>query len=127
MDRRTYPRLQIEVEGLFILQNENIMPRDFEGLVIDISEGGLQLSIDYNKYSQALDDIKEGDVIHVSIPDEYELFGEERFDIVTGNAKIVRKTVDNNNIILGCKFLTRTSELEQYLIDRRTSFYMNNL
>ena len=127
MERRTYSRLQIEIEGIFILQNENIVPRDFEGLVIDISEGGFKLSIDYNRYPTLLDNLHVEDIIHFNIPDEYMLFGEEKFDVITGKARILRKITKDNTVELGCKLIERNTELEEYLINRRTSFFVKNM
>lgn len=127
MDKRIFSRLRIGIEGVFIFQKDDVPPGDFAGHVIDISEGGFKISIDYKQCAESLDNVGEGDVIQYSIADEYTLFGEEKLDIVSGKAKILRKTFENDNVVLGCKFIDRNNELEEYVLNRRTSVYMNNM
>lgn len=127
MERRSDTRIIIEVDSLFILQNANATEREFEGVLEDISEGGLCIEADYKLYSKVLDNINEDDIIHFSIPDVYQLFGEEISDVITGKAKVLRKSMDGDRVIFGCKFISRDEDIEQYVQNRKTSIYMENL
>lgn len=127
MDRREYARLYLNVESVFILQNNNLSRREFEGVLADISEGGFRIVADYSLYSDILDNANIDDIIYFSIPDEYELLGKEVAEIVTGQARILRKQIEDNQMVLGCEFVGRDHDLERYVRNRKTSAFMNGI
>lgn len=127
MDRREYARLYLNVESVFILQKNNLSRREFEGVLADISEGGFRIVADYGLYSDILDNANIDDIIYFSIPDEYELLGKEVAEIVTGQARILRKRIEDNQMVLGCEFVGHDQDLERYVRNRKTSAFMNGI
>lgn len=125
MERRVYQRIRISIEGLFISLNENAYPTEIEGMIEDISEGGIKIIIKKDTESSKTPCLKIGDVLRFQAYDEYELFGNQNNDVVSGVIQVVRVDETKDSITLGCKFTSKTSQLEEYISNRKTSSFMS--
>ena len=124
MEKREYQRVIHNVDAIFVLQAEEDCPKEFEGTITDISEGGFQVLADTS--FEAVDYVSEGDTVHFSIPDDYQLFGEDISKIVTGKVTIIRKIVKDGKVILGCKYIKCDDDIDKYVLDRKMLLYMKH-
>lgn len=127
MDRRDDSRIRINVNSIFVLQKENTALREFEGVLFDISEGGIRIEADIEKYNDIVSNISVGDIVHFTIPDEYEMYGKDIYELVTGEAKILRKEIKDGNIIFGCCFTSYDADLQKYVSNKKTALFMKSL
>lgn len=128
MDRRTYQRIKVDVESIFIVDNTSVSPREFEGIIEDISESGMKILIKAQDTLHLLPYIEKGQHLHFSAADDFHLFGQERSSIFSGMVEIIRReALENDLFLLGCKFKRYSNELQKYVSDRKLSLYMNGL
>lgn len=90
MDRRLYQRILCNVECLLIFTNEKILPREIEDIIVDISESELRISFDKSNPSRLLSRLNVNDPVHFHAYEEYEVFGEKKDALLSGDAVIVR-------------------------------------
>lgn len=127
MERRFFKRTTISILGTFIVMNTEDFQCEFEGILEDISEGGIKFVINAATSVASTDLIKVGDTVKFTAYDEYNLFGEMQEAILYGTATVLRKTVSENNVILGCSIIALSDELEEYILNKQTSIYMKAL
>ena len=127
MDRRLYRRITINAEGVFILDNNEISHREFPGVIEDISEGGIKIKMVKDEADHILPHLKTGSYLHFLATDDYTLFGNVNSAIISGQVEVLRQDTINNLITLGCKFKKYTSELLDYVSDRKLSIYVDGL
>lgn len=127
MDRRLYQRITVNAEGVFILDNTNVSPREFPGIVEDISEGGMKITMTREESNHILPYLSTGKNLHFHASDDFKLFGMDKEAIISGQVEILRQENVDDFVILGCKFKRKTSELMKYISDRKISLFMNNL
>ena len=126
MDKRFYRRLSLDIEGVFILDKEDA-PGEFKGIIEDLSESGIKIIIDTNAYPNAYDAINENDLLYFTAADEFKLFDEDQSFIIQGKAKIIRKRVTKDALVIGGEIVSVSNEIMEYLLSRRTSIYMDSL
>lgn len=127
MDRRLYQRIRIDAESVFILDNKDISPREFPGIVEDISESGVKIVTSKDESSHILNYLSSGKNLHFNVVDNYKLFGKETDAIISGLVTIVRKESDGDFVILGCKYSPVTKEIEKYVSDKKLSLFVNKM
>lgn len=125
MDRRLYQRINIDAEGVFILDNETVSPREFSGIIENISEGGIKITFNKDAAATLLPYISKGEHLHFSAADDYSLFNREISAIISGKVEIIRKDIEDDLVSLGCKFKQYTNELSEYVSNKKLSSYMN--
>lgn len=99
MDRRLYQRIRIDAESVFILNNKEISPREFPGIVEDISETGIKIVTRKDEASHILNYLSTGENLHFNVIDDYKLFGNEVNAIISGLVTIVRNEADDDFVI----------------------------
>lgn len=127
MGNREYQRIKIKVESALYFSKDGNDIYEFEGIIMDISEKGIKLSIARNEATTALENVEIGTPFQFSFYDEYSLFGDDVATTITDTATIVRKDITDDEIILGCKFRILSPDMEKYITDIRTSKYYKNL
>lgn len=127
MDRRFYERTYIGVKSSFIIQDEGLGYREFNGTIENISESGILVHVDSAQFSLAVDSIKEGMSLSFQLMDEYELFDETRVDIVNGEVEVVHVKSGTDEKKVGCKIKTLSPEIDEYIQNKRMAIYMKAL
>lgn len=57
-----YQRIRIDAESVFILDNKDISPREFPGIVEDISESGVKIVTSKDESSHILNYLSSGKI-----------------------------------------------------------------
>lgn len=127
MDRRFYQRILCCVECILISTDDDSIPYEIEGMIVDMSESGLKISFDKSKSTDSLTHLKINDPIHFQAYDEYEVLGEQKDTIISGDAAITRIIDVGDTIEIGCKYTTLNSELDEYIMDRKVSSFVNGM
>lgn len=120
MDRRYYQRTKLNIDAIFFLSDKQTFPREFNGILEDISESGIKVVLDPLTPEQIIDSIAIGDHIHFNSYDEYDLFGQSKDIVLSGDVIVSRKTSSSGKIVLGCKLYPITDELSTYISDKKT-------
>ena len=124
MDRRYYQRTKLNIDGLFYLADRQTLPREFNGTLVDISESGIKVSLDPLIPPEILDSITVDDRLHFNSYDEYEIFGQSRDTVISGEVIVVRKELSEGKVILGCKLSPLTDDLAKYISDKKVCEFM---
>lgn len=124
MDRRYYQRTKLNIDGLFYLADRQTLPREFNGTLVDISESGIKVSLDPLIPPEILDSITIDDRLHFNSYDEYEIFGQSRDTVISGEVIVVRKELSEGKVILGCKLNPLTDDLAKYISDKKVCEFM---
>ena len=127
MDRRYYGRTRIGVMSNFIIKDNPLGLREFTGTIENISEGGILIRVDMDCFGVAVDSITEGMIIYFQTYDEYELFGQHKEDIITGEVEVIRVEQGEDVKLFGCKMKKLSPELNQYITNRKLSVYMKTI
>lgn len=124
MEQRAYRRIEINIDGVFFVEQPNGERLEFPGIIKDISEGGIGIVINEVLDPAIVDAIDIGTQIHFQAFDSYDFFGDEHSVIVGSVSKAVRKVVNADSIIIGCKISILGKELEQYIKEKHVIQYM---
>lgn len=127
MEKRGYSRIKISTDGVFILANDSIIPREFSGTIENISESGMKIVVNKSDIHHLLQHIEIGTVFSFAIVDEYNLFETPKQEIIRGDARIVRTVDDGDFLTIGCRIISPAYEIYEYINNKRTSFFMANL
>lgn len=126
MERRDYSRFNIGVPSVFVIEDKEVYPRDFEGTIIEISESGCGIMVS-DGYEKTIANLHPDEMVHFNIPDDFNLLGQDVSVLVSGRIKIIRKTLEEGKTVLGCKFVGVNKKLEEYISDKRMLLYMKNI
>lgn len=126
-DRREYSRLTVNAGASFYVTDESRLITDFAGTIVDISEKGIRVEVDYKKYEHNLSLIKLGNEISFQAVEKFELFGKMQTDIFHGKAKIVHEESRGETKVLGCMVSPITDTHEKYMLERRMSYFYIDL
>ena len=127
MERRYYQRIKLNIDGLLFLVEHETFPREFNGTLEDISEGGIKVVLDPLTPKQITDSIAVNDRIQFNSYDEYELFGNSKNVILSGEVIVVRKDTSNGKIILGCKLSPLTDDLSKYISEKKVCSFCKHI
>lgn len=127
MERRFYERARIGVMSNFIIQDNPSGYREFNGIIENISEGGVLIRADISQFGHVIDTIKEGTEVVFQTYDEYELLGQPKADVVSGEVIVLRVDEDEDGKLLGCKFKRLTNDLNEYVQNKKLSIYVKGL
>lgn len=127
MDRRYYQRTKLNIDGLFFLTERETFPREFNGTIDDISESGIKVVLDPLTPNQITDFIAVNDRIQFNSYDEYELFGQSKNVVLSGEVIVVRKDIMNDKIVLGCKLSPLTDDLSKYISDKKVCSFCSTI
>ena len=127
MDRRFYERAKIGVMSNFIIKDNPFGCKEFNGVIENISEGGVLIRADMSQFGHVIDTITEGTEVVFQTYDEYELLGQPKADVVSGEVIVLRVDEDEDGKLLGCKFKRLTSDLNEYVQNKKLSIYVKGL
>lgn len=127
MDRRYYGRTHIGVISNFIIKDNPLGLREFNGVIENMSEGGILIRVDMDCFGAAVDSITEGMIIYFQTYDEYELFGQHKEDIITGEVEVIRVEQGEDVKLFGCKMKKLSPELNQYITNKKMSVFMKSM
>lgn len=126
-DRRFFPRVISKVQANFYVESDNGEPKEFGGIISNLSEVGIKIEITEPEDLEVVNQIVIGDRVSFQAFDEYELYGKTYTDIFRGKASIVRMENSEEGIILGCKVHSASKDFERYINNKRISIYLNTI
>lgn len=127
MDKRLYQRIFCHVECILLSANENASPCEIEGVIVDMSESGIKISFDKSNSSSPLPCLNVNDPIHFQAFEEYEVLGEQKEALISGDAIIIRIIDNEDTVEIGCKYTKRCDELDEYIKDRKVSLFLKGM
>lgn len=127
MDRRYYQRTKLNIDGLFFLTERETFPREFNGTIDDISESGIKIVLDPLTPKQITDFIAVNDRLQFNSYDEYQLFGQNKDVVLSGEVIVVRKDIVNDKTVLGCKLSPLTDDLSKYISDKKICSFCSTI
>lgn len=128
MENRSYPRERINIQCAFFVEGAENEKREFTGIIGDLSEGGMKVKVISPEDVAKISEVCVGTKIKFQSVDEYTLMKEVRCDILEGELTVVRISHTGNDIVIGCKIVELSPELEEYLGNKRlVSFYLNDI
>lgn len=127
MDRRYYQRTKLNIDGLFFLTERETFPREFNGTIDDISESGIKIVLDPLTPKQITDFIAVNDRLQFNSYDEYQLFGQNKDIVLSGEVIVVRKDIVNDKTVLGCKLSPLTDDLSKYISDKKICSFCSTI
>lgn len=127
MEKRRHERLVINANGSFILYTKDNKIIEFFGKVEDISESGIKVCVDNDKFTSIANDLSEGDTITFQCMDSLNIFKKDTLEIFQGESSVVRKEIESDSIVIGCQFNKKSASVEKYLEDKRLSIYIKTL
>lgn len=125
MEKRLYRRIKVGLSSDFIIKYNPVGLREFGGYIDDLSENGIKISITNPFYSKIFSSIKTGNIIAFQSFDEYDMCGNRRIDVFSGEAKVVRVDSEGENTVIGCKIFEPTQEYEEYVKNKKMSMFVN--
>lgn len=120
-NRRMYSRVDVNAPGSFYVKSGDELLGTFVGKIVDISEEGIKIEADNDKYEECLAKVMEGSAISFQALEEFVLYGENTTEIFNGQAKIMRRIENDGLITLGCKISPQSPSFSKYVDDRRIS------
>lgn len=127
MNRRDYQRILINTEGVFIVQNKEISPREFLGTIEDISESGIKIVTNKADSASTISQLESGDALFFQSVDSFDLLGTETDTVFSGTATITRIEDHPDSFHIGCKFKKPNNDLEKYVSNRKLSLFIDSL
>lgn len=127
MERRAYERIKVEARGTFFIINDDACVAEFVGNIVDISEAGIKVMVEPDKYEEALEMVSEGSQISFQAVDNFVLYGSDITELFSGKVFVVRKEADRNGIFLGCKIRPLTQTLQKYIDDKKISVFIEKM
>lgn len=113
-------------ESNFIIRDNEPEMREFNGIIEDISEGGIRIRVTNEQFKDAVSTIKEGSVITFQSYDEYKLYQELRQEVFMGEVEVLRVDKSATEMVFGCKFVRLTKDLEEYIKNKKVSVFIAN-
>lgn len=126
MERRESERIDVHAKGTFMVKRGNDLVTEFVADIVDISEGGIRIEI-ADTEREKIQLITEECVVSFQAMEEYELYGNNRYQYFFGDMVIVRKIQNGDSIVLGCKMPFLPDITRKYIDDRKVSIYINSL
>lgn len=122
-DRRYYQRARLQADSSFFIKNNESGLREFEGVIEDISEGGIRFFVAKESITASVSTIKVGSIICFQSYDEYELYNETKGDVFTGEVEVIRIESSAEGLAVGCKLVKSNAELEEYIKNKKVSIF----
>lgn len=113
-------------ESNFIIRDNEPGMREFNGIIEDISEGGIRIRVTNEQFKDAVSTIKEGSVITFQSYDEYKLYQELRQEVFMGEVEVLRVEKSATEMVFGCIFVRLTKDLEEYIKNKKVSVFIAN-
>lgn len=127
MDRREYSRVDIGIEGSFYVHDKGNYVYEFVGTIENVSEGGIGVLVDTKEYEQITQLLNEGHNITFQAFDKEGFSIRQEEGIFDGKVEIVRKTISDGVISLGCKIEDNISEFQSYVENKKVVLYMESI
>lgn len=127
MDRRTYERVKAEAKGTFIIRQGGKYIAEFVAGIEDISEAGIKVIVNAEEYDHVQELIGAGSQLSFQAVDNYNLYGNDVTKIFNGTVSVVRKELNGQSLLLGCKIRPLTRELQEYIEERKVSVFIERM
>lgn len=124
MEKRQYQRENIDCLGLFYIQGGEYGKIEFDGIVINVSEGGMAIKVVKSESLAIADEVQVGTELKFCFIDRYELFHEIKDVNVSGMATVVWIDKNDERLIIGCEFHGDCKKLERYVAERKMITFM---
>ena len=124
MERRLYQRVFTKARSNFIVIDNPPGLREFGGVIDDVSENGIKISVSDPGCAHIISNINVESKIAFQAIDEYEVNGEVHAEVFSGEAKVIRIDKDKENVIIGCKVVEATKEFDEYVKNRKMALFI---
>lgn len=126
-DRREYERIEVGIEGQFFVRSEDGFICEFAGIIDNVSEGGLCVQIDKLTYKKVGDFLEVGQTLGFHSYDDNGFSVNEQSGVFQGEAKIVRKSMTEDAIDLGCQIDAKSENFKQYVENKKVYLYVKSI
>lgn len=126
VERRFYQRALIGLVGNFIIENKEPGSREFNGIIEDISECGIRICVEDDRFSNVTNNIQVGDTILFQSYDAYVLYDERHTDVFSGEAEVVRVETISGKLVIGCKIDKLSDALAEYIKNKKLAIFIEN-
>ena len=126
MDRRLYKRVPVSLLGDFILRGSEADQREFDGVIQDVSEGGIKFCVNGAEYPDLISAIQVGSKILFQSLDEYVFFKERRTDVFHGEVEVVRAEDIDGRMIFGCRMTKLLPDFANYVKHKKLSLFLES-
>lgn len=124
MEKRSFDRVTVDVPAMVIFtlaDNSNV---ECDGVLHNISEGGVQIKLEKEDYDAIAPKLKIGDVIGFKAVDVYQVFSDKREDIVQGNVEVIWVSEADREIAIGGKLNYVSSDYLSYVKNKKLSTFI---
>jgi len=125
-DRRLYQRITIGAISQFLMTTGTELQKDFEGVIDNICEDGIGISVNTPSWFDTLDHVGIGDELYFQGIDEYVSCMKKKSDVFIGKAQIVRMIKNKDNYYLGCSITSNNSNLQEYIRKRKIAYFIDS-
>lgn len=123
-DRREYERIEVETQGQFFIRSETEFICEFAGIVKNVSEGGLCVQIDKPTYESVGKHLEPGQTLAFHSYDDKGFSMNEEAGIFQGEGKIVRTTIMDDSIDIGCQIDVKSKGFKEYVENKKVYLYV---
>ena len=126
-DRRLYQRITIGAISQFLMTTGDELQKDFEGIIDNICEDGIGITVNKNSWFDTLDHVGIGDELYFQGFGEYVSCMKKRSDVFIGKAQIVRMIKNETGYYLGCSITSNNSNLQEYIRKRKIAYFIDSM
>lgn len=127
MNRREYERINSKTEGAFYVRKDGELIYDFVGVIDNISEEGICVFVNANEYKQVDSLLEMGQEISFQAFDEEGYGIEAESGAFHGHVQIVRKTMEGNQLTIGCKTVGNNNTFQEYVENKKTYLFIKSI
>ena len=124
VEKRLYQRVIGGINGNFIIRNKKLGCIEFTGVIDDLSENGIRISITDSNWFENVKKIETGDKLLFQALDEYKLHDEVRVDIFSAETEVIRLDDNGDSIVIGCKIYESSREFDEYIKNRKMALFI---
>lgn len=127
MDRREFSRVEVGAQGAFYLRDDGKLIYEFTGIVDNVSEGGLGVLVENEIYEKVCSYLEIGQRFSFQAYDDKGYNMNEEEGSFYGEATVVRKTVANDTIMVGCKIDNTCEDFRKYVEGKKVYLYLKSI
>jgi len=125
VENRFYTRITVNVPSAIYITFKDHTRMELNGVIRDISEGGVQIRIDMSDYANLVGRLTNGDNIRFQAVDEYQMLSDTKEDIIEGTGEVVWISTTENEIAFGCKAKKVLPEYLTYIKNKKLSLFFS--
>lgn len=124
MENRYFSRIIVDIPCVCIEKFGDQSTLEFAGIIHDISESGIQVRIDKNKYNSLADRMEAKDIISFQAHDEYVIVSVNHEDVIQGDAEVVWINSTSDNMSFGCRTNKVLPEYLSYVKNKKIALFL---